>query len=954
MPVPALAVVFLFTDIEGSTRLWEQQPALMRRALAAHDAIARQVLARHRGTLVKATGDGIHAAFDDALDAVQAMLALQRALANPQATAGLPLALRCGLHRGADEARDQDYFGPDVNRAARIMAAAHGGQMLLSQVVADAVAQRLPDGTALRELGLVRLRDLSRPERLYQLLAPPLRGEFPALRSLEATPNNLVQQINRFIGRTQEVADLRHLLADNRLVTLFGTGGIGKSRLSVQLAAELLDDFPDGVWVVELAPQLDAQRVPLAVATVLGLKELPGQPLDDTLARFVRDKRMLIVLDNCEHVLAACAALAKRLLQAGAGLTVLASSREVLRVAGEAVYAVPALSVPASGAQAQADTLMQHEAVRLFVDRASSAAPAFRISASNAAAVAEICRRVDGVPLAIELAAARVRALPVQTIAARLRDSFALLATRDETVAPRQRTLRLLIDWSCDMLSPPERALYRRLAVFAGGFTLAAAEQVCAGDGLDEAEVIDTLTQLVEKSLLAMPAMSLPDDSGDAARYRMLETVRQHAAEQLVAVQGDAVALRLRHLGFCQALVQGAVPHLTGPAPARGLGQLDAEGENLLAALGWAAQPAGASAGDARAAAELGLQISYALRPYWINRGLLSLALDTTLAVLTSPAAARRDSLRARGLFAAGQLCTFMGRNADAMHHLGESLAITQQTGDSHKAAGLLQSMGIAASGLGDMAQARHCFEAAEVAARASNNPRQVAGAVNAVAQIDRLEGQLEQAHARYQDFLRLARQLGDAEYIAVGLLNLAMVAVSRQEAPAAARMLLEVMQIADDNGSRPATLAVLDVCAGLSALAGNWAQVARYYGVAEAQTRQVGLRRDAADEAFLAPTLDAARQALGEVEFANAAQGGASEHFSTIWAGLRGWLAGLAHALPADLPIDLPISLPISQPGSLPGNPPEDPPDDPAAVADASGQAPLRPKNHSLQTDRG
>ena len=901
MPAPALAVVFLFTDIEGSTRLWEQQPALMRRALAAHDSIARQVLARHRGTLVKATGDGIHAAFDDALDALDAMLALQRALADPQATAGLPLALRCGLHRGADEARDHDYFGPDVNRAARIMAAAHGGQMLMSQVVADAVALRLPAGTSLRELGRVRLRDLSQPERLYQLLAPPLRADFPALRSLEARPNNLSQQISRFIGRTQEVADLRRLLADNRLVTLFGTGGIGKSRLSVQLAAELLDDFADGVWVVELAPQLDAQRVPLAVATVLGLRELPGQTLDDTLAGFVRDKHLLVVLDNCEHVLAASAALAKRLLQAGAGLKVLASSREVLRVAGEAVYAVPALSVPESTVPPTADSLMQHEAVRLFVDRASSAAPAFQLSAGNAGAVAEICRRVDGVPLAIELAAARVRALPVQTIAARLRDSFALLATRDETVAPRQRTLRLLIDWSCDMLSPPERRLYRRLAVFAGGFTLAAAEQVCAGDGLDGALVIDNLTLLVEKSLLAMVTLADTQDAGDAARYRMLETVRQHAAEQCAAAEGDAVALRLRHLGFCRALVDQAAPHLAGPAQARWLGRLDIEGENFLAALGWCAQPAGAAADQARQAAALGLQVSYALGPYWLNRGLLSLALDTTLAVLASGGAALRDSLRAQGLCAAGQLCTFMGRYADAIVHLTQGRAIAAEVGDSRIATRVLQPLGIASIGLGDMVQARRYFEAAEAAARAGGSTRQLAGAVNAVAQIDRLEGRLDPAQARYQESLQLARQAGDPDYVAVALLNLSMVAVSRRQASAVEAMLLEVMQIADDNGSRPVALAVLDVCAGLSALDQDWAQVARCQGLAEAQTRLAGLRRDAADEAFVAPAVAAARKGLGDAAFFDAHRAGGAQAFASAWAGLRGWLQRRVPAQPAE-----------------------------------------------------
>ena len=887
-----LPVVFLFTDIEGSTRLWDEQPALMRQALAAHDLLARQAVEGHGGRLVKSTGDGIHAAFDEPLAAMLAMLALQQALADPAATAGLALAVRCGLHQGADEARDNDYFGSDVNRAARIMAAAHGGQMLLSQAVADAVARGLPAGTSLCELGLVRLRDLSRPERLYQLLAPPLRVDFPALRSLAATPNNLVQQVNRFIGRTEELAQLRGLLAGNRLVTLFGTGGIGKSRLSVQLAAELIDDYPDGVWFVELAPLVDGQRVPLAVASVLGVKESPGQALDDTLAAFVRDRRLLVVLDNCEHVLAASAALAKRLLQASAGLKLLASSREVLRVAGEAVYPVPTLSVPAPSTPQSPEQLMQHAAVRLFVDRACTALPSFRIDAQNAAAVADICHRLDGIPLAIELAAARVRALPVQTIASRLHTSFQLLATRDETVAPRQRTLRLLIDWSHDMLSADERALYRRLSVFAGGFTLAAAEQVCAGDGLDTDAVIDTLAQLVEKSLVAM---ALDDHGGGDARYRQLETVRQHAAEHLQAAEGEALAVWLRHVAWCRALADEAHPQLAGPQQAHWLARLDTEGENLLAALGWCAQVPLAQADAARPALAHALHLSYLLRPYWLNRGLLSLGLDSVLAVLACPVANTADTPRARGLFAAGQLCTFMGRYTEAQRLLTESLAITREQGDQRGASMALQPLGIAAIGLGDMAGARGYFEDAVQAARSLGNAHQLAGAINAVAQIDRMQGRLDDAQARYAEFVALARQLGDQEYIAIGLINLAMVALSRGDDGPVRAMLLEVMRVADDNGSRPLALGVLDVCTSLAAHGADWPRAARLHGLAEAQTRLAGLHRDAVDEAFLAPAVQATRQALGEPAFGDVAQHGGAAHLDAEWAVLRAWLQGVA-----------------------------------------------------------
>jgi len=304
---PAPAVTYLFSDIEGSTRLWESEPERMRPALARHDAIASAAVLRNRGTIVKMTGDGVHAAFESPLDALVSVLELQQELAAAHTAGGIVLKVRCGLHSGADERRRGDFFGPAVNRAARIMSAAHGGQILLSQAVAEGVCESLPAGVTLRDLGAVRLRDLSTPERVYQVLHPQLRAEFPALRSLEATPNNLAQQLNSFIGRERELQEVRALLGGNRLVTLLGMGGLGKSRLSVQLAAEVMDDYPDGVWMVELAPLSDPQLVAQAVASVLAVKEDAGRPMLEALIRFVRDRQLLIVLDNCEHVIDAAA-----------------------------------------------------------------------------------------------------------------------------------------------------------------------------------------------------------------------------------------------------------------------------------------------------------------------------------------------------------------------------------------------------------------------------------------------------------------------------------------------------------------------------------------------------------------------------------------------------------------------------------------------------------------------
>ena len=547
---------FLFSDIEGSTQLWEREPARMEGALARHDALARAAVEGHRGLVVKMTGDGMCAAFDDPQDAVAAALEFQQALAKLETTGGLALRARCGLHAGIVERRDNDFFGTVLNRAARIMAAAHGGQVLVSEALSVLLSDRLPPGIELLPLGAVRLRDLASPESVFQVLHPSLRREFPALRSLSSTPNNLPQQVTSFIGRDRELSELRRGLRKGRLVTILGAGGLGKTRLSLQAAADVMDDYPDGIWLVELAPIADARMVPQAIASVLGVKEETGRPVSEALIKAVGDRRLLLILDNCEHLLAACADVCRRLLQAGPHLRILASSREPMHVAGETTFPLPALAMPDADQTVAPSALAQYEAVHLFLDRAAAALPSFRVNDQNATAIVDICRRLDGIPLAIELAAARVRALSVQAIAERLTNRFVLLTGGDRTALPRQQTLRASIDWSHDLLTDKERTLFRRLAVFAGGWTLEAAECVAAGDEVAESEVLGLLADLVDKSLVMVDA--------DGGRYGFLETVRQYATERLAnAPDGDAT--RSRHLAFFLAMAEGLATELVGP-----------------------------------------------------------------------------------------------------------------------------------------------------------------------------------------------------------------------------------------------------------------------------------------------------------------------------------------------------------------------------------------------------
>ena len=867
-------LTFLFTDIEGSTRLWEQQPELMRPALARHDALARATVGNHRGSVVKMSGDGMHAVFADAHAALEAALAFQQAIGALAQTAGLALPVRCGLHAGVVERRDNDFFGGPVNRAARIMSAAHGGQVLLSQVVADLVRGRGPEGVTLRDLGVVRLRDLASPERVFQALHPRLRSSFPPLRSLESTPNNLSQQLTSFIGRESELAEIRNLLATTRLLTLHGAGGIGKTRLSLQTAADLLDEFEDGVWFVDLAPLLDARLVAPALASVLALRDEAGSSVQQILARHVSSRQLLIVLDNCEHVVQACAELARELLRASAGLKILATSREPLHIAGETTYPVPTLALPVAHGDAVPDWT-QFAAMRLFVERAAAVQPAFRLTEENTAAIADICRRLDGIPLAIELAAARVRSLPVDRISERLADRFRLLTVGDRTALPRQQTLRTLIDWSWDLITAAERMLLRRLAVFAGGWTLEAAEAVGAGGELDPADILDVLSQLVEKSLVTIEA--------EGGRYGLLQTVREYALERLVK-SGEESATRSRHLAHFLAFAEGARPRLIGPDQGAWLAKVDRERENLLGAHAWC--------DHAEAGAELGLRLAGAVKLYWFNRGLLGLGYRITLEALARPGAQQRNFVRCRGLTDAGQFGFFMGRYGEVLGLLEESLAIARELGDRARIVGVLQPLGMAYLGAGNLGAARLHLEQAVGLAQELGDKRELAGALNALAQLNRAENALDLAAPLYQSVVALARELGDRESIAIGLLNLAMVSIGSGAAASARTMLSEVLAITAEIGSKPAAQSALEVAAGLAVTRGEAGRGAEFFGAAEAIAAQTGLKRDPTDESFLAPLMASAEQALGGEGFAAACAAGRARTFMQSVADVRAWLA--------------------------------------------------------------
>ena len=838
------ATTFLFTDIEGSTRLWEHETERMRVALARHDALARTIVEAHRGQLVKMSGDGIHAAFRDPLDAIAAAVAFQLGLRDA-GDGALQLGLRTGLHHGPAEARDGDYYGPDVNRAARIMRIAYGGQILVSAPVAVAVAGRLPPGVEVVDAGRVRLRDLAAAEPLFQVCHPDLPRAFPPLRALESTPNNLPHALTSFVGRAAEARALRERLREHRLVLLHGAGGLGKTRLAREVAAGLLDAFPDGVWLVELAAVADPELVPAVVAATLGARDDGRGSASDALRRHVADRTLLIVLDNCEHLVEACARLARALLEAGPNLRILATSREPLRVAGEHAMVLAPLGMPPADFRPDDPALGAHEAIRLFCERAAAVQPAFALTPANASDVVDICRRLDGIALAIELAAARVRTLSPAAIRNALDDRFRLLTKGDATALPRQRTLRALIDWSFALLDATEAALFRRLSVFAGSFAGDAALAIGGDDGSGRDAFDDALHRLIEKSLVELDIAS--------GRFRLLETVREYARDKLEAA-GELAQLRTRHLRHFVTLAEAERPRLMGPAQGDALKALDAERENLLAAHAWCAEAPGG--------AELDLRLAYALKLYWVNRGMPRLGYGLAVEALARPEAQARTFLRCRGLTDAGLLGFVIGEYDAVAGYLSESLSIARELRDERRIVGALQPLGMTYLALGHRDRASECLVEAVERAATLGDPRELAAANNALAQLYRVDGAPERAAPLYDRVVALARQVDDRESIAIGLLNLAMVLVDAGALDQVPPLLAEVADIAAETGSKAAAQCVLDVCAGLASRRMEFSAAARFLAHGEALCREMGLRRDPADAEFVAAAIERVKAA--------------------------------------------------------------------------------------------
>lgn len=855
--LPSGTVTFLFADIEGSTQRWEQYPQAMQAALARHDAILHTAIAAHGGVVFKTAGDGFHAAFATAPDALAAALAAQRALAILDWEPSGTLRVRMVLHTGMAEERNGDYFGPPLNRLARLLTAGHGGQILLARATVELVRDGLPADVALRDLGTHRLKDLSQPEHIFQLVAPDLPADFPPLKTLDRHLGDLPAQPTPFLGRDTERMLLRVLLrrADVRLLTLSGPGGTGKTRLAIEVAAELRNDFADGVAFVGLAANSDPALVIPTIAKVLGVIDFAGQPLIERVSDALHNKQLLLVLDNFEHVLAAAPDVAS-LLSAAPNLKVIATSRAALHLAWEREFSVPPLTIPNRGMLPSLDQLQQYDAVSLFLTRSQSLHAHFVLTEENAPVVVEICRQLDGLPLAIELAAARSKLFPPQALLTRLDHRLTMLTGGPRDLPVRQQTLRATIDWSYNLLEPWEQTLFGRISVFVNGCTITTAEDIVTlnAEMGERSLVLDGLTALVDKSLVQQ-SIGLEGEP----RFVMLETIREYAQECLMA-SGEWAAIRRKHAEVFLALVEGMAVALEGAEQAVWLARLQQEHDNLRAAVDWVVEHQEAS---------IGLRLVTVLRLFWFMRGYLTEGRERLAQVLALGGGS--PSARAQALDCAGFLARYQGDYSVAAELIGESLALWRSLANRQGIANALSNLGYVTLQQGEYATACRLYQESLDLYHELGNPQGRADCLSHLGTAAFYQDDAATARTLHEQSLLIWSGLGDIEGVAYALYKLGDVALSQADQTEAAQRFTEALTASVELEWSLGIVSAVEGAAGLAALHGR-PHSALKLAVFSAQLRKtVAIPRSTAREQLLARRLAPARRALSAAEAAAA-----------------------------------------------------------------------------------
>jgi predicted ATPase/class 3 adenylate cyclase len=832
--LPVGTVTFLFSDIEGSTLLAQALgPERYGAVLERHRALLRAAFEASGGTEVGTEGDSFFVVFDRPVAAVGAAADAQRRLAAEPWPDEATVRVRMGIHSGEGILADGTYVGNDVNRAARIAAAAHGGQILLSETTSSLVTETLPDGTTLRALGEHRLKDL-RPERLCQVVVDGLPADFPPIRSLDARRNNLPTQLTTFVGREKELAEVEALLGRARLLTLTGPGGTGKTRLSLELAARRAEAYPDGVWFVPLEPISDASLVPATIAQALGLPDRGGRSPVDRLVDHLADRRVLLVLDNLEQLRSA-APLIGQLLTGAPQLAVLATSRSALHVYGELEYPVPPLGVPGPRDRADAESIARYESVALFVERAMAVRPSFRLTAEDAAAVAAICVRLDGLPLAIELAAARVKLLTPAAILARLENSLALLSGGAQDLPARQQTLRGAIGWSYDLLDEPDRMLFSGLSVFIGGASLEAIEAVCGPD--QGRDVLEGVSSLVDKSLLRQ------GEAIDAEpRFTMLETIREYAAEQLAAA-GREEALRERHGAWFVGVAEAAGATLMATDKRIALDRLELEHDNLRAALAWA---------TAGRHAELALRLGTAQWRFWQMRGYIDEGLERLAAVLAMPECSDYVELRLAALDAAGGLAYWRADYDAARTYYTEALEARRAKGDPRAIAESLYNLSFTHTFTRETEAGRLLVDESRAMFEAAGDKPGVAKTLWALSNLEYTSGRIKEARAAATQALETFEAIGDAFMTGWATYTVGLADLIEGDQPAAARKFHRALEIFDQSADVSGYTLVLDGLSALALAAGDRQRAARLAGAVATLERTTGTGLNASNRQFV------------------------------------------------------------------------------------------------------
>jgi predicted ATPase/class 3 adenylate cyclase len=877
---PSGTVTLAFTDIEGSTRLLQTLGDRYPEVLADHHRLVRDAFTRHGAVERGNAGDGLYFVFSSARGAVQAAIDAQLAIGSHPWPAGAAVKDRMGLHTGEPWSATEGYVGIDVHRAARICAAGHGGQILVSQTTRELVSDELRPPLGLIDLGVHRLRSLDTPQRLAQVVGPGLDDRFPPLRTTDTPRNNLQLEVTSFIGREREIEQAMRILDESGLLTLTGPGGVGKTRVGLRLARSLLDRFEDGAWIVECGALTDRDFVLPTVAGTLGMTEPAGRSLLAAIVDYVKGKRILLVLDDCDPVLAECAELSEAVLRACSTVRIIVTSREALGVSGEVILPITSLATPDSGAVVRPSDLEGVDAVRLFVERARAVQPAFEVTDANARAVAQLCRRLDGIPLAIELAAARVRTLPVEQIAARLDDRFRLLTGGSRAAVARHQTLRATIDWSYELLTEPERAVLRRLSVFAGGATLEAAEAVCAGDAVDALDVLDCLGRLVEKSLV------LSDSKTSEARFRLLETVREYARARLVEA-GEAEATLRRHRDWYVALVDETSAALFhGPEPVDRLRRLDREHEDIRVVLEWCLDQPGE--------AGTGLRIAAGLWRYWEIRGYLTEGRGW-LERMLSGSAGEVSAARANALTGAGNLALMQGDYRAAAGFHEASLDLNRTVGDAHGVAYAANNLANTVLQAGDTARARALYEESIALEMELGDERGAAfGSIN-LADVATRAGDIDEARALHKHILDLIRGLGDRWMEAFALDTFALATSRAGDRPGGRDLHLQALEILETIGDRRGIARVLTHLAELALADGDTALARDLFRQSLANRQELGdmpglatameglAGAIAIDDPEAAARLDGAAESLREAIRATVPPQAAADHDQTL-----------------------------------------------------------------------